>query len=258
MTSDNLLIEKNAGIATLTLNRPAKFNALSEELLTELSLALDDIKADHSIAVVILAAHGKAFCAGHDLKQMRANHSESYYQQLFAQCSKMMLQITNLPQPVIARVQGLATAAGCQLVATCDLAIAADTAQFAVSGVNLGLFCSTPSVALSRNVSRKRAFEMLVTGDFIDSATAIDYGLINQSVDAALLNDAVDALAQKIAAKPKAGISVGKKLFYEQLPLTLPDAYTLAASVMSCNMMSAETVEHVDAFLQKRPPKPLS
>ncbi|OED39771.1 enoyl-CoA hydratase [Chromatiales bacterium (ex Bugula neritina AB1)] len=255
MTPDYLIVQKEDNIATLTLNRPDKFNALSAELLTQLSAALDDIKTDQSISVVIIAAHGRAFCAGHDLRQMRANHSEPYYQELFNQCSRMMQQIATLPQPVIARVQGLATAAGCQLVATCDLAVASDNARFAVSGVNLGLFCSTPAVALSRNVSRKRAFEMLVTGDFIDSATAVEYGLINHAVAADKLDSAVASLAEKIAGKPKSGISVGKQLFYSQLSRTLPDAYQQAADVMACNMMSEETVEHVDAFLEKRPPQ---
>lgn len=166
-------------VATLTLNRPDKFNALSEELLHELQTALSAIGKDDSIAVVIIAARGRAFCAGHDLKQMRGNHSETYYRTLFAQCSGMMQTIRKIPQPVIASVQGLATAAGCQLVATCDLALAANTAQFAVSGINLGLFCSTPSVALSRNINNKRALEMLLTGEFIDANTAVELSLIH-------------------------------------------------------------------------------
>lgn len=254
---DLLLVENDLGIATVTLNRPDKFNALSEELLDQLLDTLNSIKNDRSVSVVILAANGKAFCAGHDLRQMRANHSEEYYNRLFSSCSGVMQLIGSLPQPVIAKVQGLATAAGCQLVATCDLAVAADTAQFAVSGVNLGLFCSTPSVALSRNISRKKAFEMLVTGDFINSETALEYGLINDSVAASELDHTVLALARKIASKPQAGISVGKNLFYKQLDQNLPDAYALAGQVMACNMMSPETVEHVDAFLQKRAPDPL-
>ncbi len=262
MTDRELLIESghgesDHGITTLTLNRPARFNALSEELLAQLYDTLTAIKDDSSVAVVVLGATGKAFCAGHDLQQMRHNHSETYYKELFARCSEVMQLINSLPQPVIASVQGLATAAGCQLVATCDLAVAADTATFAVSGVNLGLFCSTPSVALSRNISRKKAFEMLVTGDFIDSATACEYGLINQHVPAGDLENTVFELARKIAAKPRAGIIVGKKLFYDQLHHELPAAYQLAAEVMACNMMSPETAEHVDAFLQKRSPDPL-
>lgn len=248
-----LLVDKRESIATLTLNRPEKFNSLSEELLSELTGALTDISEDSDVAVVIIAGSGRAFCAGHDLKQMRQKHSDTYYQELFSTCSSMMQLITSLSQPVIAQVNGMATAAGCQLVATCDLAIAAKDAQFGVSGINLGLFCSTPAVALSRNVGRKRAFEMLMTGDFIDADTALDYGLINHTVDAAELEQATLALAAKIAAKPAAARSVGKALFYNQLNQALPDAYAYASDVMACNMMSPETVENVDAFLEKRP-----
>ena len=256
MTDNILLVSKADGIATVTLNRPDKFNALSEELLDQLLIELGAIEHDTATAVVILAANGRAFCAGHDLRQMRSNHSASYYRELFAKCSEMMQLITRLRQPVIAQVNGMATAAGCQLVATCDLAVAADSAQFGVSGINLGLFCSTPSVALSRNVARKRAFEMLVTGDFIDAVTAVDYGLINHTVPADQLESTVEALAQKISSKPSAALGVGKKLFYDQLPKSLPDAYGLAAEVMACNMLEAETIEYVDAFLEKRPAKP--
>ncbi len=239
-------------IATLTLNRPDKFNALSQELLQELQTALTDIRNDPSVAAVILAARGRAFCAGHDLKQMRANHSENYYQSLFSQCSQMMQTIRQLPQPVIASVQGLATAAGCQLVATCDLAIAANTAKFAVSGINLGLFCSTPSVALSRNINNKRALEMLLTGDFIDADTAVEYGLINHSVEPEELEQHTNSLAQRIASKPASARRVGKSMFYTQLPKPLDDAYNYAAEVMANNMMDAETVEAVDNFLNKK------
>lgn len=256
MNDTILQVGKQDGIATLTLNRPDKFNALSEELLDQLLIQLKAIQNDPSVAVVVIAANGRAFCAGHDLRQMRGNHAADYYRTLFASCSEMMQLITSLPQPVIAKVNGMATAAGCQLVATCDLAIASNTAQFGVSGINLGLFCSTPSVALSRNVSRKRALELLLTGDFIDAATAVEYGLINHSVDAADLDITVNSLAGKISAKPSAALRVGKKLFYDQLPRALPDAYQLAAEVMACNMMDPETVENVDAFLEKRPVKP--
>lgn len=248
-----LLTEKQGSVCILTLNRPEKFNSLSEELLAELTSALNKIKVDDSIAVVIIAASGKAFCAGHDLKQMRQNHAETYYKQLFAACSTMMQTITHLPQPVIAQVNGMATAAGCQLVATCDLAIAASTAQFGVSGINLGLFCSTPAVALTRNVGRKRAFEMLMSGDFINADTAVNYGLINHVVDATQLETTTMALAKKIASKPAAARAVGKSLFYQQMDLSLADAYASASNVMACNMMSVETVENVDAFLEKRP-----
>ena len=257
MTDNILLVSKEDGIATVTLNRPDKFNALSEELLDQLLIELGSIEQDHSTSVVVLAASGRAFCAGHDLRQMRSNHSASYYRELFAKCTEMMQLITRLRQPVIAQVNGMATAAGCQLVATCDLAVAADSAQFGVSGINLGLFCSTPSVALTRNVARKRAFEMLVTGDFIDATTAVDYGLINHSVSATQLEATVMSKARKIASKPAAALGVGKQLFYDQLPKSLPDAYALASEVMACNMLEAETIEYVDAFLEKRPARPL-
>ena len=252
--SKDLILETtiDAGVATLTLNRPAKFNALSEELLDELQGALSAIGKDESIAVVVLNARGRAFCAGHDLRQMRGNHSEQYYQSLFSQCSKMMQTIRKIPQPVIASVQGLATAAGCQLVATCDLALAANTAQFAVSGINLGLFCSTPSVALSRNINSKRALEMLLTGEFIDADTAVEYGLINHSVEPDQLEALTLHLANKIANKPLSARKVGKEMFYAQQPLGLDDAYHYAAQVMATNMMDAETVEAVDNFLNKK------
>ncbi len=257
MNDNILLVAKQDGIATLTLNRPDKFNALSEALLDQLLIELKSINNDQSIAVVVIAANGRAFCAGHDLRQMRSNHSGDYYRTLFANCSEMMQMISSLPQPVIAKVNGMATAAGCQLVATCDLAIACDTAQFGVTGINLGLFCSTPSVALSRNVSKKKALELLLTGDFIDAATAVEYGLINHSVAEQDLDTAVDEMARKISAKPNAALRVGKKLFYDQLPKPLPDAYELAAEVMASNMMDPETVENVDAFLEKRPVRTL-
>jgi len=239
-------------VATVTLNRPHKFNALSEEMLAELQTSLTAIGKDDEIAVVILRARGRAFCAGHDLRQMRANHGEQYYQALFNSCSTMMQTIRNLPQPVIASVQGLATAAGCQLVATCDLAIAANTAQFAVSGINLGLFCSTPSVALSRNINSKRALEMLLTGDFISAETAVEYGLINQTVNPDQLGDATQHLADKIASKPKSARTIGKSMFYSQQSKSLDDAYSYAAGVMASNMMAEETLEAVDKFLNKK------
>src|SRR5690606_28478312 len=195
-------VSREGPVVTLTLNRPAQFNALSEGLMSALQAELDRVAADDSARVVILAAAGKAFCAGHDLREMRADPSHDYYRTLFAQCAKMMLTIQRMPQPVIARVHGIATAAGCQLVAMCDLAVAAEEARFAVSGVNLGLFCSTPSVPLSRNVPRKTAFEMLVTGEFIDARTAAERGLVNRAVPAAELDAEIARLAQLIAAKP--------------------------------------------------------
>ncbi len=250
-----LLREDGAGIVTLTLNRPKQYNALSEEMLTALQSALDTIKSEDSVRVVVLAANGQAFCAGHDLKQMRTRPDQAYYQDLFRRCSRAMLSLLDLPQPVIARVQGLATAAGCQLVATCDLAVASTDAAFAVSGVNLGLFCSTPGVALSRNVPRKRAFEMLIGGKFIDAGTAAAWGLINQAVAPEELDDAVQALARDIADKPPAAVRIGKEMFYRQITKDLASAYRYSADVMACNMMEADTIEGIDAFLEKREPR---
>lgn len=247
-----LLRDDAEGVATLTLNRPKQYNALSEEMLAELQAALTEIAENDSVRVVVLAAKGKAFCAGHDLKQMRATPKQDYYQRLFRQCSDFMLAVTSLPQPVIARVQGIATAAGCQLVATCDLAVAAEEARFATSGVNAGLFCSTPAVALSRNVATKPAFEMLVTGDFVDAATAKELGLINRVVPAEQLDAAVQELADKITSKSGAAIRLGKQLFYGQLETTRRQAYDLAAEVMACNMMTEDAGEGIDAFIEKR------
>ncbi|MDH3916774.1 MAG: enoyl-CoA hydratase [Rhodospirillales bacterium] len=249
-----LLRQERDGIAYLTLNRPAQYNALSEELLAELQDALDDIAADDSLRVVVLAGSGKAFCAGHDLKQMRNNPDQDTHRRLFAQCSRMMTTLTHIPQPVIARIHGIACAAGCQLVATCDLAVAVEEARFGTNGINVGLFCSTPSVALSRNVARKKAFEMLVTGDLIDAATAVDYGLINRVVPAAELDAAVAELAEKIAAKTPVAVRTGKDLFYKQLEMTLDEAYGYAGEVMACNMMAEDVAEGIDAFSEKRKP----
>ena len=250
-----LLREDKGPIVTLTLNRPRQYNALSEELLAELQAALDDIAADDRLRVLVLAANGKAFCAGHDLKQMRARPEQEYYQELFARCSRMMLTLTEIPQAVIAKVQGIATAAGCQLVATSDLAIAADTASFATSGINFGLFCSTPAVALTRNVGRKRSFEMLMTGDFIDAQTAADYGLINQAVPADQLDAAVEDLAGRITSRAAVAVRTGKQLFYKQLETDSRTAYAFAGEAMACNMMAEDTNEGIDAFIEKRPPR---
>ena len=255
MTSDKpLLVNNENSIVTLTLNRPDKFNALSEQLLDALLVELQAVKADASIAVVVIAANGKAFCAGHDLKQMRQNHGTDYYGDLFETCSRMMQLITELPQPVIACVNGMATAAGCQLVATCDMAVAAEGAQFGVSGVNLGLFCSTPSVALSRVISRKRAFEMLTTGEFIDAATAADWGLINRAVPAAGLDAEITRLTDSIMAKSPVPVKMGKALFYRQLTAPIAAAYEDAGETMACNMMTHDAVEGIDAFIEKRKP----
>lgn len=250
-----LLREDSDGITTLTLNRPQQYNALSGEMLGELQAALDDIGQDDSIRVVIIGASGKAFCPGHDLKEMRSSEERQFHQALFNQCSKMMLTINQLQQPVIARVNGIATAAGCQLVANCDLAVASDEARFAVSGINVGLFCSTPAVPLSRNMGRKQAMHMLLTGDFISARTAQQYGLINEVVPAAELEQATLALAQKIVAKSAHAIKLGKEMFYKQLPMDLSDAYAYAAERMTCNMDSHDAREGIDAFIEKRAPK---
>jgi enoyl-CoA hydratase/carnithine racemase len=242
------------GVLTLTLNRPQAFNALSEAMLAALQTELEAIARDEQVRVVVLAASGKAFCAGHDLKEMRAEPSLAYYQRLFAQCAKVMLAIQRLPVPVVARVQGIATAAGCQLVAMCDLAVAASTARFAVSGVNLGLFCSTPAVALSRNLGRKAAFEMLVTGEFISAEEACRKGLVNRVAPPEALEGVVDALVASIVAKPRTAVALGKQLFYRQLESGIDAAYVDAGQTMACNMMDAAALEGVQAFIEKRPP----
>ncbi len=247
-----LLIDHRDGVYRLTLNRPAKYNALSEEMLSVLQTAIENTPAD--ARAVVIAASGKAFCAGHDLKQMRSNPEQQYYQQLFDQCAHIMKLLIDLPQPVIAQIQGMATAAGCQLVANCDLAIAANTAKFAVSGINVGLFCSVPSVPLSRNLSRKRAFEMLMTGDFISADKAVDWGLLNASVEPDELESTVNTLCDKIKSKPAVTTGLGKDLFYKQLELPLEQAYQHASDAMACNMMEEETSEGIDAFIGKRKP----
>ncbi|WP_068804901.1 enoyl-CoA hydratase [Thauera phenolivorans] len=245
----------DGGVTTLTLNRPSQFNTLSSELIEALIAELDAIAQDERVRVVVIAGAGKAFCAGHDLKQMRANHNLGYQQALFRLCSKLMMKLTELPQPVIARVHGIATAAGCQLVSMCDLAVAADVARFAVSGINVGLFCATPSVGLSRNMGRKQAFEMLVTGDFIDAAEAQRRGLLNRVVPLEQLDDEVARLAGAIVAKSAVAIGAGKQMFYKQLEMGLDAAYQLAGEVMACNMMSEDAAEGIDAFIGKRPPQ---
>ncbi|MEI6003075.1 enoyl-CoA hydratase [Paraburkholderia bengalensis] len=241
------------GVVRLTLNRPDAFNALSEALLDQLQAHLAEI-AKSDARVVVIAGAGRAFCAGHDLKEMRAAPSLAYYQSLFARCTKIMLAIQRLPQPVIARVHGIATAAGCQLVAMCDLAVAADTARFAVSGVNLGLFCSTPAVPLSRNLSRKAALDMLLTGDFIDAMAAKQQGLVNRVVPMDSLDIEIAALASSICAKPREAVEAGKGLFYRQLEMGIEAAYQLAGQTMACNMMDESALEGVQAFIDKRPP----
>jgi enoyl-CoA hydratase/carnithine racemase len=243
------------GVVTLTMNRPQAFNALSEAMLEALQRALDIVAKDERARVLVVAGAGKAFCAGHDLKQMREEPSMAYYERLFAQCTRMMTSLQRLPIPVVARVHGIATAAGCQLVAMCDLAVAARDARFAVSGLNVGLFCSTPGVALSRNVGRKAAFEMLVTGEFIDAGTARERGLVNRVVDAAQLDAEVDKIASSIVAKPRVAVALGKQLFYRQLESGMAAAYEDAQHTMACNMMDDSALEGVQAFIEKRPPK---
>ena len=242
------------GVVTLTLNRPQAFNALSEAMIEALHSELGRIAADPSVRAVVIAAAGRAFCAGHDLREMRAAPSLDYYQRLFAACGRMMMAVQKLPVPVIARVHGVATAAGCQLVAMCDLAVAARDARFAVSGVNLGLFCSTPSVALSRNLSRKAAFEMLATGGFISADEAQAKGLVNRVADGDRLDDEVESLVAAIVAKPRVALAMGKALFYRQLELGIEAAYADAAQTMACNMMDESALEGVQAFIDKRAP----
>ena len=242
------------GVIRLTLDRPLSFNALGNEMLEALQIELDAVAKDETARVVVLAASGKAFCAGHDLKEMRAEPSQRSYEKLFARCTRMMLTLQRLPVPVIARVQGIATAAGCQLVAACDLAVAASTARFAVSGVNFGLFCSTPSVALSRNVGRKAAFEMLVTGAFISAEEAMAKGLVNRVAPMESLDAEVEALVAAIVAKPRTAIAMGKQLFYRQIEANVETAYEDAGRTMACNMMDAAALEGVQAFIDKRKP----
>jgi len=242
------------GVVTLTLNDPTRFNALGSEMLTALQQALDDAGRDESVRVVVLAAAGKAFCACHNLKDMAAHPELAYYQKLFAQCSRMMLTIHKLSVPVIARVQGMATAAGCQLVAQCDLAVAAEKASFATSGIHYGLFCATPSVPLVRNVPAKRAMEMLLTGDFIDAPTALAQGLVNRVVPADALDTEVEQLVQSILQKPRVAVAMGKALVYQQRELGIDAAYQLAGQTMATNMMDGAAQEGARAFAEKRQP----
>ena len=244
----------DTGVLTLTLNRPQVFNALSEDLLDALKSALESAAADSAVRVVIVRAAGRAFCAGHDLKEMRARPDRAYYTRLFDRCSAMMKTITSMPQPVIAQVHGIAAAAGCQLVAACDLAVAGESAVFATNGINNGLFCSTPSVALSRAVARKHAFEMLFTGDFISAARAAEIGLVNRTAPDDGLDEATRDLADRIAAQSTVTTRSGKNMFYRQIDLELEDAYDFAARNMACDMMSDDAGEGIDAFIEKRAP----
>ena len=250
-----LLRQDSGGVATLTLNRPGQFNALSQALLDGLQREIDDIALDASIRVVVIAGAGRAFCAGHDLKEMRDHPSKDFMQQLFRQCARMMRTLTEIPQPVIARVHGVATAAGCQLVAGCDLAVAAAEARFAVSGINVGLFCSTPAVALSRNIGRKQAMEMLLTGEFIDAREAQRRGLVNRVAAAGDLDAEVNALVASILGKSALAVAMGKRTFYRQIEMGLAGAYQLSSEVMACNMMAEDAAEGIDAFIARRAPQ---
>jgi len=253
--SDPLLLQRReVGVLHLTLNRPLQYNALSEEMLAALRQGLIDAAREPQVRVVVIGAAGKAFCAGHDLRQILDNPRPAYYRELFQQCARVMAQIRALPQPVIARVQGLATAGGCQLVASCDLAVAATGARFATSGINIGLFCSTPAVPLTRNIAQKQAFEMLVTGEFIDAQTACDRGLINRVVALEQLDEEVGRLAAAIVAKPAHIIAAGKQMFYRQGEMGLDAAYQLAVQTMACNVADPAAQEGIDAFLNKRKP----
>ncbi len=257
--SSILLHEVKGKSEILTFNSPDKLNVLSEEMLKELSAALTKCAINQSTHVVILRSTGKAFCAGHDLKQMQKGRTHQdkglkYFNTLFDQCSKVMLQIKNLPKPVIAEVQGVATAAGCQLVATCDIAVASEVARFGVNGVNIGLFCSTPMVALSRNIGRKKTFEMLVTGDFMTASEAREAGLVNYVTDEERLSSKTDEIAKKISDKFKRVVKIGKKAFYNQAEMSLQDAYDYTATIMAENMILDETVEGISAFIDKRTP----
>mgnify|MGYP001546945815 FL=1 len=254
--SDPVLLKSDnvEGVVTLELNRPGQFNSLSDELLESLQRALDELAQDSRVRVIVLAANGRAYCAGHDLKQMRSRPDEAYYQDLFARCGQLMQTIMRQPQPVIARVHGIATAAGCQLVASCDLAVASEDARFAVSGINVGLFCSTPSVALTRNVGRKKALEMLLTGEFISAEQAVQEGLINHAVPAEQLDQAVAKLCAAICAKSAMAVRTGKEMFYRQSEMGVAQAYEYASGVMACNMMHEDAAEGIDAFVQKRKP----
>lgn len=247
------------GVAHLQMNSPERLNALSDEMIATLHNALDEIADDKNIRVVILSGAGKAFCAGHDLKQMTSKRNandggRTYFKDLFDRCSSMMARVQSLPQPVIAQVHGVATAAGCQLVATCDLAVAAQDTRFGVNGVNIGLFCSTPMVALSRNIPRKQAFEMLTTGEFIEADRAVSLGLINRSVSHNDLATETQALAEQISAKLAVAVKIGKEAFYRQLQMPIADAYSYTGNVMVENMLELETKEGINAFIDKRPP----
>ena len=249
-----VLVGREGGVARLTLNRGDRFNALSSEMISALEAALDAASSDASVHAIVLAANGRGFCAGHDLKELRAHAADKAWQRrLFDDCSRMMTKLTRLPQPVIARVHGIATAAGCQLVSMCDLAVAAESASFALPGVNVGIFCSTPAVGVARNVGRKRAMEMLLTGRPFDAQTALAWGLVNRVVPSGDLDGAVADYTDVILARSAATIRMGKAAFYEQIDRPLSEAYDLASETMACTMLTGDAAEGIDAFLAKRP-----
>ena len=250
-----LLTHTENGICRLTLNRGDRYNPLSRAMITALQSEVTRIGADSAIRCVVLAAEGKGFCAGHDLKELRTHPDLAWQQELFSACNALMVSLTTLPQPVIARVHGIATAAGCQLVSMCDLAVAADTARFALPGVNVGVFCTTPAVGVARNVARKRVMEMLLTGEPIDAATALAWGLVNRVVPEAELDAAIAALTRVILAKSARLIAQGKRAFYRQVELGLGQAYDFAGGVMACSLLDADAHEGIDAFVEKRAPK---
>jgi enoyl-CoA hydratase/carnithine racemase len=254
--SEAIVLRKDKGVVSeLVLNRPASYNSLSIDCMEALTSEFESLSRDNNVRVVVLSGAGKGFCAGHDLKEIRRNPGREFYEKTFDTCAKMMLSIVNCPKPVIAKVHGVATAAGCQLVATCDLAVAGEDARFATPGVNIGLFCSTPMVALSRNVSRKHAMEMLLTGDFISARRAYEIGLVNRVVPSTELDRAADELAEKISSKSPLTLKIGKRAFYEQADKDLRSAYEYCSRVMVENMMARDAEEGIDAFLEKREPR---
>jgi enoyl-CoA hydratase/carnithine racemase len=253
-TQPYVLVDIREGVATVTLNRGERFNALSLPMIAALEAALDALAEDGGVRAVVLAAKGRGFCAGHDLKEMRAHPDLAWQRELFGACGRMMQKLTQLPQPVIARVHGIATAAGCQLVSMCDLAVAVDTARFALPGVNVGVFCSTPAVGVARNVARKRVMEMLLTGEMIDAPTALAWGLVNRVVPEPGLDAAVKAFTDIIGSRSPAVVALGKRAFYQQVDRGMAGAYETAGEAMACNLLEPDAAEGIDAFLGKRPP----
>lgn len=250
-----VLVDVHEGVATLTLNRGERFNALSRPMIAAIETALDAQAQDTNVRVIVIAAQGRGFCAGHDLKEMRAHPDLEWQRELFDACGRMMQKLTQLPQPVIARVHGIATAAGCQLVSMCDLAVAAETARFALPGVNVGVFCSTPAVGVARNIARKRVMEMLLTGEMIDASTALAWGLVNRVVPESALDAAIREFTERIKARSPAVVALGKRTFYQQIDRGLADAYETAGEAMACNLLEPDAAEGIDAFLGKRAPQ---